>query len=228
MRHFAHHGLIAAGTAVIAIACGSPDKPASDPHPQQPLTSAEVQKSTFGSGEAQKPLTSPGDGAAVRPRTITTLSDGEIFAIETVLNDGEVSLGEMMKKRGTSARVKDFAGLMIVQHRDAQTKAKAIAVRNRIAAADDETSNTLKKEITDTAVELQTKNGGELDRAYIESQVRMHKEALDIVDDQLLTSVKNGELKDHLSAVRHHVADHLARARDIASSFETGETMSRR
>jgi len=53
---------------------------------------------------------------------VTTLSDGEVLAIENAINKGEISLAELARKQSVHADVKSFAGTVLTQHRDAQTK----------------------------------------------------------------------------------------------------------
>jgi putative membrane protein len=156
----------------------------------------------------------------------TSLADGEIFAIETALNNGEVTLAQIAKKNGKSEQVRDFAAMMISQHQDAQNKAKALATKAKITAQDDDVSNKIKSEGTSVQADLKGKKGTDFDKAYMDSQVKMHTEGLDIIDNQLLPSVKNADMKDHLNTVRQHVQMHLSKAQDIQSRMEAVGTTS--
>src|SRR5262249_40094039 len=89
-----------------------------------------------------------------------------------------------------------------------------------ITTTDDDTSNRLKTDVSSTMTDLKTKKGADFDKAYIDSQVKMHSEALDLVDNELIPSAKNPELKDHLNGVRAHVADHLAKAQEIQTKLQ--------
>lgn len=180
------------------------------------------------------PTASPNDATSttttnegsMQAKQNTSLGDGEIFAIESALNNGEITIAEVARKNARSQQVKDFAAMMITQHRDAQNKAKALAQKAKITAQDDDVSNKLKTEGDGVVADIKTKKGAEFDKAYIDSQVKMHTEGLDIIDNQLLPSVKNGDFKDHLNTVRQHVEAHLSKAQDIQSRLEAAGSTS--
>ena len=51
------------------------------------------------------------------------------------------------------------------------------------------------------------------------SQVTAHKDVLDVIDNQLLPSAKNVEVKTMLGETRRQVAAHLTRAEDVAKKL---------
>jgi putative membrane protein len=211
-----------------------------NPNPQEStIGSGGAQDSTMGSGSAQKPFYGPGttnpdetasttttNEGSMQAKTVTSLSDGEVLAIENALNNGEITLAERAKKSASNTQVKDFAAMMITQHRDALNKAKTVAKKNKITAQDNDVSNKLKSDASSTMTDLKDKKGHDFDTAYIDSQVKMHKDGLDLIDNQLLPSVKNGELKDQITTARRHVADHLSKAQDIQSRLQAVGTTS--
>ncbi|HEY8073822.1 MAG TPA: DUF4142 domain-containing protein [Labilithrix sp.] len=188
--------------------------------------------STFGSGGPQKPFYGPGLSSAddqagsattnqgtMNAKQVTNLSDGEILAIETAANTGEIQMAELARKQGKSAQVKDFASMMITHHRDAQTKAKAIEKKDKLTAKEDDTSQKLKSDVSSMMSDLRSKKGSDFDSSYIDDQVKAHRDVLDIVDNQLIPSVQSSDLKSHLTDVRKTVADHLQKAEDIQSKL---------
>lgn len=241
MRTLHKQSLSAALLAALAIGCGSKgNQPAKEPSassasgdmsessmPQAPQTqkAPEPQQqsvdSTSTTTTTQGAMGKPDDqGGKQAPQQVTTLSDGEIIAIETNLNNGEIVLAELARKKATNAQVKDFAAMMITHHRDAQTKAKALAQKEKITPQDGDVSKKLKSDAMSTAADLNTKKGHDFDVAYIDSQVTMHRDGMELIDNELLTSVKNPALKDHLTTVKKTVATHLAKAQDIQSKLQ--------
>lgn len=189
--------------------------------------------STFGSGGPQKPfygpgLTNPDDATgsattnegSMQAKQVTNLSDGDIFAIEDAANNGEIQMAELARKQGAGAQVKDFAAMMITHHRDAENKLKALAKKQNITSKDNDVSNKLKSDVSAMVSDLRSKKGKDFDRAYIDDQVKAHRDVLDIVDNQLIPSVQNTDLKSHLTDVRRTVADHLQKAEDIQSKMQ--------
>jgi len=188
---------------------------------------------TIGSGGPQKPfygpgLTNPDDQAgtattnegSMQAKQVSNLSDGDIYAIEDAANNGEIQMAELAKKQGVGAATKDFAAMMITHHRDAENKLKTIAKKQNITSKDNDVSNKLKGDVSSMITDMRAKKGKDFDRLYIDNQVKAHKDVLDIVDNQLIPSVQNADLKTHLSDVRRTVADHLQKAEDIQSKMQ--------
>jgi putative membrane protein len=188
--------------------------------------------STIGSGGPQKPFYGPGldnpdqagtattNEGSMQAKQVTNLSDGDIFAIEDAANNGEIQMAELAKKQGVGAQTKDFAAMMITHHRDAENKLKALAKKQNITSKDNDVSNKLKGDVSSMITDMRAKKGKEFDRLYMDNQVKAHRDVLDIVDNQLIPSVQNADLKTHLSEVRRTVADHLQKAEDIQAKMQ--------
>lgn len=232
-----HLRLTAAFVASLAVAAchGGGDEPPKDP------TTAEVSPASGTAGEAatgrapgspmgmdgvaptsadtQEVSTSagPGSPAVARPGP---LSDAQIVAITHAANRSEIDAGQLAAKSAQNAQVKGFAAMMVTQHTDAENKGKSIAKSAGIVPSDNETSNQIKADGESTLSTLKTQKGKDFDRAYMDSQVKAHKEVLATIDDKLMPSVQNQELKNHLTDVRKHVASHLAKAEELKTALD--------
>jgi putative membrane protein len=149
-----------------------------------------------------------------------------VLAIESAINSGAVTLAEMARKKASHRDVKSFAASMVTEHRDAETKAKNIAKKEKITAAPSDVSKRLQTEATSTQADLTTRKGHDFDTAYIDTQVKMHRDDVELIDTQLMPSVKNAALKGHLETLRRTVSDHLAKAQDLQSRLQTVGTTS--
>lgn len=190
--------------------------------PQQPATNAGPQDTGRTSTDSQnaEPSGSTTTTSATLDTNVTTLSDGEVFAIESAINKGEISLAEMARKKAASGEVKNFASMALTHHRDAQNKANAISKKEKIVAKDDDASRKLQNDVTATTGDLQNRKGRDFDSSYIDSQVRMHRDAGTLIDSQLLPSVKSAALKDELTSLRQTISNHLTKAEEIQSHLE--------
>ncbi len=63
-------------------------------------------------------------------------------------------------------------------------------------------------------------DGDAFEKAYIETMIKGHMEALDMIDSQLLKNAENAALKKHLTETRTHVAAHLDEAKKIQSGMK--------
>ena len=74
---------------------------------------------------------------------------------------------------------------------------------------------------------LKNLSGNEFDKAYIDSEIKLHQQVIDVADTKLVPSVKNEELKALLVKVRPALVSHLEHAQKIQGSLANRESASR-
>lgn len=234
-------------------------KPATNPTPQDPndptaqngtnhssttpISNPKPQDATFGSGGPQAALNDPavqkpfylgGDGNGgnkVLAKTEKPMSDAEILGTLVAVNDGEVQMADQAAKKAKSKEAKDFAGMMKSMHSSALTKTKSVATKTKITAADSDLTAFLKGDVDKTMKDLKDKEGKDFDKAYIEAQVSAHKVVLAAIDNRLMPSAQNSDVKALVSETRKTVADHVTKAEaaqkkiDAMASNSTHEKM---
>jgi putative membrane protein len=233
MRHLVN-GLLVASFATL-VACGGDDKPAQDPSamntpapPPAPMpeskpatTDSKPVDSAMGGGTNAGSDTTTAAKPAEKP-----LTDAEIVAVTSTANNGEIDMANLATKTATNADVKNFAAMMITQHRDMETKGKALAAKAKITPADNDASTALKTDVQSTITSLKTQKGKDFDKAYMESQVKAHRDVLNLFDNKLLPNAQNGDLKTLLTDGRSHVAAHLAKAEEIQKKLDSAPAAS--
>jgi putative membrane protein len=240
MRKQMKHGLAAVSMTAL-MACGGSDKQAQvqepsaadmPPPPPAPTVPAPPVPESKPATMDPKPIDTElggGTGAGMDTSAQTTapakpadkqLTDAQIVTVTSTANTGEIEMGELAKKSATTPDVKNYAAMMITQHRDLETKGKTLVTKVKITPAESDQSTALKNEVNTTITELKTQKGKDFDKAYIESQVRTHREVLDLIDNKLLPNAQNGELKTQLTDARSHVASHLAKAQELQAKLE--------
>ena len=220
MRNLIKHGLVLVSLACVAsvVACGGDEKPAQDPSAMNTPPMPESKPATTDAKPVETAAATPEPPPKPAEKPLT---DAEIVAVTSTANAGEIEMAELAKKTATNADVKNFAAMMITQHRDMETKGKALATKAKITPADNDASAALKTEVQTTITTLKTQKGKEFDKAYMEAQVKAHKEVLSVFDNRLLPNAQNGELKALLSDARTHVATHLAKAEEISGKLDS-------
>lgn len=227
MRNLIKHGLVLVSLASMAssVACGGDEKPAQDPSAMNtppPPPMPESKPATTDAKPVETAAATPPEPPA-KPAE-KPLTDAEIVAVTSTANTGEIEMAELAKKTATNTDVKNFAAMMITQHRDMETKGKALATKAKITPADNEASTALKSDVQSTITTLKTQKGKEFDKAYMEAQVKAHKDVLSMFDNKLLPNAQNGELKALLNDARSHVATHLAKAEEISGKLDSAAT----
>jgi putative membrane protein len=160
--------------------------------------------------------TAPAGGKKVESaKPVTTLNDDEIVTVLIVANQGEVTTAELALKRASSTDVKEFAGMMKMQHGAGAQRAKAVQAKSMLKSAPSDLSTKIDDDVTAMVRELKTKEGDAFDRIYMDAQWKAHKDLLGTMDDRLIPSASKGDVKSLLTEQRRHVADHLAKAEEI-------------
>lgn len=210
--------------APFAIGCGGepPKDPSAMNTPVEPAPVAESRPATSDPRPIENNL--GGQSSQTAPVAETPapkpLDDAQITAVTSAANTGEIEMAELAKKNATNGDVKTFAAMMITHHKEAETKGKTVATKAKITPADNETATHLKSDVSTTIDSLKTQKGKDFDKAYMESQVKAHKDVLDIIDNKLIPAAQNADLKTHLADVRKSVAMHLAKAEEIQTKLD--------
>src|SRR5690554_5993682 len=139
--------------------------------------------------------------------------DNQTFVTEAASsNMFEIEAGEMAVVRGNSADVKEYGGMMVVDHGATGLEMRALVGRKGWDMPD----NLLPKH-QQMLDRLDGKTGAEFDREFVSLMVTSHEEAVKLFSDASESnSVSDGDLKrfagEKLPGLRHH----LEEARDLA------------
>jgi putative membrane protein len=147
------------------------------------------------------------------------LSDGEGAEVLVTLNEGEIELGQMAKGKARNKQVKDYAKMMVDQHKDNEKETKKIVRKQDLKFKKTDMSKSLKAEAMDSEKTLEKTSIDDFDQAYMNQQITMHEKALDTVNS-LISAAKNPAYKAHLEKTRNSITTHLAHAKEIKSKLE--------
>jgi putative membrane protein len=146
-------------------------------------------------------------------------SDSDIAAIVTNANQGEIDQGQVASTKANSDDVRAFARMMVTDHTNALNQAQSLLSRTNIVANDNDISRGLQNASQGTVSALNTYAGTDFDRTYINSQVDIHQWLLNTLDNTLIPSANNRQLRDFLKTQRTAVATHLDRGKQIQSNL---------
>jgi putative membrane protein len=148
------------------------------------------------------------------------LSDDEIVAVMTAANDGEIQEAELARSTSSDGLVTGFANRMVADHSAANQMLVSTSVSSSLSPIENPLSNRLRVESSKQQKKLMALSGTEFDQAYMQAQVKDHRQVLALIDDILLPQVRNTMLKALLRSMRKTVAMHLSMARDIVDQLE--------
>lgn len=157
---------------------------------------------------------SPGiTGSATAP--VRLEDDREVAMVVRVANMGEVREGSVARTGATAQAVKDFAAMMVNDHKAAEDKAEAALTKAELPFVDSDLSRRLDAESGAAAESLANLTGDAFDRAYMDRQIAAHTEVLQTIDSTLLPKARNKELRAVLTEMRATVTAHLEKARQV-------------
>jgi putative membrane protein len=148
----------------------------------------------------------------------TTLSDSQAAGVMMEANSGEVMVGNLAVSRAQGASVRAFAQQMVTDHSMANQKLMMLLQRVGLSAGDSPVRQMLAMAAQTTLTQLSAQTGAAFDAAYLASQVSMHQQVLKLLDDVLIPSAQNADLKAELVSARATVAMHLSTAQSLAAS----------
>jgi putative membrane protein len=157
--------------------------------------------------------------APAAPAAAPTVTDPQIAAIVVAANQVDIDAGELARERGADPRVKEFAQRMITDHGGVNQAASDLVGRLGVTPEPNATSQKLTADGEASRTALQGQSGAAFDRAYIANEVTYHQAVLDAIDQTLIPSAQNAELKALLEQTRPAVAAHLDHARQLQTSL---------
>jgi putative membrane protein len=162
-------------------------------------------------------LALPGLGAA--QSAAPNLSDPEVAHVAVTANSIDVELGKLAESRTTSTDVKRFAAMMVRDHAAVNERAAALAGKLGVTPKDNAVSQSLQTGAKEARAKVELLEGAAFDRAYIEREVGYHQAVLDALDQVLIPTTENAELKQLLVEVRPAIAAHLAYAKQVGQKL---------
>ncbi len=146
-------------------------------------------------------------------------NDAQIAAIVVAANQVDIDAGNLAKSKSSNPDVKDFAQLMITDHSGVNKQATNLVNKLHVTPQENPTSRSLKKSGEQNIAHLKGLNGSAFDKAYITHEVAYHKQVINAVDNTLIPSAQNKELKALLIKVRPVIVAHLKHAKRLQASL---------
>jgi putative membrane protein len=168
-------------------------------------------------------LASP-ESAAKAGSTSTTApsnvryTDANIVALLDAADKAESTTAVMVMPKLTNARAKQFAQLMMTSHHGMRVEGQQLARRENIVPQMP-SPNPLEPVVKSTTDALQGKTGADLDHTYIDQEITVHKDVIDLAK-KLEDQAQNAQLKALIKKAAPVLQGHLQRAEQIQKSFK--------
>lgn len=160
---------------------------------------------------ATTPTATPTDGG---------WTDANVVDVITVANQGEIDYSQLGVEKATNASVKQFAQMMVKDHGTMLDAVKSLASKLNVTPSPNDKVNDLQKESQKDIADLNGKKvGKDFDHEFMEEQVDMHQETLDLLND-LDGKTTNADLKAAIAEAKPKVQAHLDQAKAIKGKVD--------
>ena len=147
-------------------------------------------------------------------------NDAQIAAIVVTANQVDIDAGKLAESKSANKEVKEFAQRMITDHTGVNKAATELVTKLKVKPEENPTSKSLRTAGDETLKRLKALNGAEFDKAYVDNEVTYHQTVLDAIDNTLIPSSKNEELKALLVKVRPAFVAHLDHAKHLQATLK--------
>ncbi len=201
-----------AGALVIAGCKPNKDNDVPAPSAETPAASSEPTPV----GGTATPTTPPVGEASPAPEGAARASSGDDIALGLLgtVDKNEIAAAKQAQEKQVTGAVLDYAKLMEKEHTENLEKTKALG---SLGATPDVKQLETKGEQELTT--LGQKSGKEYAAAYIDAMIAGHKEALTLIDTQMMAAASTEPVKQHLADTKTHVEQHLAKAEEIKKAM---------
>src|SRR5678816_2182889 len=136
-------------------------------------------------------------------------------------NKGEIEQAKLAVRKAKDPQVKQFAQMMIDHHGAEQKKEQTLCSSLNLQPETTQTSTQLQTDSQNAISSLSAQTGADFDKAYIDLQVKEHREVLDSIDNKLIPNAKNAQLKTALTDFRPKIQEHMQKAQEIQQKLGT-------
>jgi putative membrane protein len=159
------------------------------------------------------------DLTAARSAATAAVTDPQIAAIVVAANSVDIEAGKLAQSKTKNRKVKEFADDMVRDHTAVNKAAVELVTKLGVTPEENDTSRSLTSSGEQTRARLGGLSGKTFDREYVDNEVAYHKLVLDAIDNTLIPSAQNAELKATLVKVRPTIAAHLQHAEQLQASL---------
>ena len=146
--------------------------------------------------------------------------DAQIAHIAYTAGQIDIANAEQAMKKSKSKEVRDFAQSMLRDHKAVNDQALALVKKLNVTPKDNDTSKSITKGQADKRAELEKLTGASFDKAYAANEAAYHKTVNGALEQTLIPSANNGELKSLLQTGLKIFQGHQQHAEHLAAGLK--------
>jgi putative membrane protein len=154
-----------------------------------------------------------------REDTTASLSDGQSAELAREANSETIDEGLYAAAQASDERVKHFARRFAATQQELNQRLLELARKLNVLPT---VSRRSAQMVTDAQARLEAfkaQTGADFDRAYLDAQIKVLKDSLNMFDAKLIPNARNEDLRKDLRAARARLAERLSEAQSIRRSL---------
>jgi putative membrane protein len=146
-------------------------------------------------------------------------NDAQIAHIAYTADQIDIGAAKLALQKSKNKEVRAFAQDMVRDHTAVNQKALSLLKKLNVKPEDNDTSKSLSQQAKATAASLKKLNGAAIDKAYADNEVEYHKTVNGSLENTLIPSANNPELKELLQTGLKIFQGHQQHADQVAKSL---------
>jgi len=147
-------------------------------------------------------------------------TDPQIAHIAYTAGQLDIEAAKQALVKSKNKEVRAFANGMVRDHTAVNTQALALVKKLNVKPEDNDTSRALTKQAAAKRAELAKLNGAAFDKAYVSNEVAYHKTVNGALENTLIPSANNAELKSLLQTGLKLFQGHQQHAEHVAADVK--------
>jgi putative membrane protein len=172
-----------------------------------------------GGGQKSVPQQTRITGAAAMPQTTANvappLNDAQVLQVLHTANVGEIEQAKLARTNAKDPRVKHLARMMLKDHSAADHRGDQTVKKANLSMAPSDVSTAFEAGAREIQTNLISETGSNFDRAYLDAQIKQHRDVLNLIDQRLLRSAQTQDVKSLVETVRPMIEAHLTAAESL-------------
>jgi putative membrane protein len=140
--------------------------------------------------------------------------DGFVLGMVSAVNEHEIAASRQARGKNVTGQVLAYAQQMEQEHSANQAKGASLGRPEPSSQM-----QALKSKKASERQALDQKTGKDYEAAYMAAMVKDHREALAMIDSQLLPKASSAAVREHLTMTRRSVAMHLEHAERLVADM---------
>jgi putative membrane protein len=162
------------------------------------------------------PVAATGTSPASR---LTRVPDPNTAAILLASHNVVLAAARIAATRAQNRDVKLLARNLVTDHTTMSATLTRLLASAELTPRDDDVTRLLRDQSAARRDTLRSLSGRTFDSAYVDNEVRYHRELLVAIDRVFIPSVRNARLREYVSSMRPTIASHLDLAEQVRTAI---------